>query len=52
MQVSALTAVLGWGAFSTASLLWNIDEGAAASLDTSKLHFSPTWPSRWGLLDA
>ena len=45
-QVSALTAVLSWTAFSAAGLAYNMDDTAAASLDPSKMHFSPPWPSR------
>jgi hypothetical protein len=46
LQVSALTAVLSWTAFSAAGLAYNMDDTAAASLDPSKMHFSPPWPSR------
>ena len=41
LQVSALTAVLSWTAFSAAGLAYNMDDTAAASLDPSKIHFSP-----------
>lgn len=51
-MVSALTAVLSWTAFSTVGLLYNMDEGAAASLDPSKLHFSAPWPSSVGPAEA
>ena len=45
-----MTAVLGYAVFSAGLLYGQVDEGAAAGLDSSKLpHLSPAWPRRCNL---